>query len=268
MRGHTLKVQRRMILFDSHFHFDPEESPVEFTRKCEAAGVARTLVCGGSLEDSKAAAEFAEAVPGCAFAAGVHPQEAAKFQGHPGLFKDFSLNPKFAAIGEIGLDYHYADGSREIQKPLMRDLLELAIELKKPAVVHCRDAEGRFEAYEDAFALLSSFAGKGGRFVLHCFTGSKEWAVKFAAIGAYFGVGGIITFKKAEELREMIATLPLDRLLLETDAPYLAPVPHRGKPNHPSLLPHTAKALAALKNMPEDEIANITFKNATSLFGA
>ncbi len=256
-----------MVLFDTHFHCDKSESPEDFTRKCKEAGVLRSLACGGNFEDSEAAAKFAKAVPGCSFAAGVHPQEAAKFKGGAALFRSFAGDPKLAAIGEIGLDYHYAGASRDIQKALLKELLALALELKLPAVMHCRDAEGSFASYEDAYGMLSDFSGKGGRFVLHCFTGTPEWAAKFAALGAYFGVGGIITFKKAEELRRMVAGLPEDRLLLETDAPYLAPVPHRGKPNHPSLLPHTAKTLAELRGLDCEKMAGIAFENSTRLFG-
>ena len=256
-----------MILFDTHFHYDPTESPAEFTAKCLASGVRRALLCGGYLEDSHNAAKFAEAVPGCLFAVGVHPQEAAKFNGSPELFKVFDGNPKFTAIGEIGLDYHYAGSSKEMQKTLFEGFLNLALELGKPAVVHCRDAEGAFESYEDCHRLLTPFAAKGGRFVLHCFTGNVQWAAKFVSMGAFFGVGGIITFKKAQDVRDMVASLPIDRLLLETDAPYLAPVPFRGKPNHPSFLPHTAKALAALRALDEERLAAVCFENACRFLG-
>jgi TatD DNase family protein len=245
---------------------DDEESPRDFSEKCEAAGVSLAMLCGGSLLDSRKAAEFAAQAPRCFFAAGVHPQEAASFAGAVKDFKSFIENPKFKAVGEIGLDYHYSGESEEIQKRLFGELLDFALKAGKPAIVHCRDAEGSERAYGDTYEKLERFASRGGRFVLHCFTGTPEWADKFAKIGAYFGIAGIITFKKAEELRQTVAWLPADRLLLETDAPYLAPVPFRGKKNHPSLLPHTAKALASLRGLPEDDLAKLCRDNGKRLF--
>ena len=254
-----------MNLFDSHFHIDPAEKPSEFIDKCAAAGVVKTLACGGSLEDSKAAAEFADAVPFCLFAAGVHPNEAAAFNGAFNEFMPFAEKPKFAAIGEIGLDFHYGADSKLKQVEVFEKFLEIALELKRPALIHCRDGEGRYDAYETMHAILKPFSAAGGRFELHCFCGNVAWAEKFAELGAYFGIGGMLTFKKAQNIRDVAAMLPLDKILLETDSPYLAPVPHRGKPNHPSLLPHIAKAFAELRGISAEDAAKTTFDNAERL---
>ncbi len=142
----------------------------------------------------------------------------------------------------------------------------MALENKLPLIVHCRDKAGSVEAYADSFPLLSDFAGSGGRFVLHCFTGTNDWCLKFLELDAYVSVGGIVTFPKAANVRELLKVVPDDRLLLETDSPYLAPVPHRGARNHPEYLAVIAKHVAGLRCMSPEALAELATRNAFNLF--
>lgn len=256
-----------MTLFDTHVHIDASQGPDSYYEACVKADVPWLMACASDYQDSVRAAQFAGRFDKCLFSAGVHPHEAVKSDVPVSQFKDFSKNPKFAAIGEVGLDFYYENSGRKEQSSLFAKMLSLSLELGKPALVHCRDKDGSNEAYSMCFDLLSAFAANGGRFALHCFAGTPEWAEKFLLAGAMFGVGGMITFPKAQNIRDTVSTLPMDRILLETDAPYLAPVPHRGKPNHPSLLVHTAQRLAELKGLSLEETAAITTGNAFSLFG-
>jgi len=256
-----------MPLFDTHCHMDREELPEDFRGRCIEAGVEKVLLCGGNYEDSLQTADFAEKAGNCLFAAGVHPQEAGSFKGNASDFEAFASRPGFAAVGEIGLDFLRDEPEREVQLRIFSQFLDLALKLGKPVAAHCRDKDGEDGAYAEAFSLLKPFSEKGGRFVLHCYTGTLDWASKFLALGGYFGIGGIVTFAKAQNVRDVAAKLPHDRILLETDAPYLAPVPHRGKPNHPCLLPHTAKALAKLRGESFESLALITTENAFKFLG-
>ena len=188
-----------------------------------------------------------------------HPCEAAAFEA-------FSDAPRFAAVGEIGLDYYYERDTRDTQIRVFRAFLELALRLDRPAIVHTRDADGGTLAYGDAFGPLSDFASAGGRFVLHSFAGSLADLERFAALGAFFGCGGMVTFKKADNIRALALRYPEDRILLETDSPYLAPVPFRGQENHPGFLPWTAHALAALRGWSMKTTAALTTSNAKRFF--
>jgi TatD DNase family protein len=157
-----------------------------------------------------------------------------------------------AALGEIGLDYHW-DTPKEIQLPLFRDQLALATKAKKPVIIHTRDA------WEDTIAVLrSEWAGTGLPCVMHCFTGNVEQAEECLALGFYLAFGGVATFPKASEIREAARITPSDRLLLETDAPYLAPVPYRGKRNEPAYVVHTAEVLAEVRNCTPEELGSQT----------
>ena len=181
-------------------------------------------------------------------------------------FRKFRNSTRLAAVGEIGLDYYYESTDRQTQINVFQSFLNLALAWDLPAIIHCRDKENVEQAYLDAYEMLLPYSQKGGRFVLHCFAGTAEWAERFASLGAYFGIGGLITFKKAENIRTMADTLPLDRVLLETDSPYLAPVPFRGKTNHPALLPYSGEAFALLKQKSTQEIRELTTKNAFRFF--
>lgn len=266
-----------MELFDSHFHFFGEQTPGEYLEnirmvllspqqtKVAAVDKVYLLAMGGDHLESIRAREFAQTAGDLAeFAVGVHPHNAEAYLESREDFSCFftSDGKQPAAIGELGLDYFYDHSPKEKQQQVLQQFLDMALEKSLPAVIHIRDKEDVFDAYSDAYALLKPFAAKGGRFTVHCFAGNPEWAEKFLDLGAYCGVTGMVTFKKAENIRAIVPLIPDDKLLIETDAPYLAPVPHRGTENQPGYLIHTANYLAVLKGMPLEELAELTTANA------
>ena len=262
------RMSQELGLFDTHAHLGDDGCPdeAEFYRRAEAAGVPWILLCGSDLDSSRRAAGFASHFERVFFAAGLHPLDVEKHPGEAAEFEAFADAPRFVAVGEIGLDYYYEAETREKQLEVFRSFLDLALRLDRPAVVHTRDRDGGTTAYDDAYAILSDFAGAGGRFVLHSFAGSVADLERFAALGAYFGCGGMVTFKKADNIRSLALRYPKDRILLETDSPYLAPVPFRGKENHPEYLPWTARSLAALRGWSVERTASMTTVNAKRFF--
>ena len=268
-----------MELFDTHFHYYGEATPVEFMSNVElalsvsppkdAGSVDRLfmLAVGGDYIESCRAGEFAKTVPHTGYAVGVHPHQAENFMRQQ---EDFSIffreGTPPAAIGELGVDYFYDNSPKNQQLEVLERFLDLALEHQLPAIIHIRDKEVCDEAYTDAYRLLEPFARKGGRFVVHCFAGTPGWAEKFLALGAYLGVTGIVTFNRAENIRETLKIIPDDRLLLETDSPYLAPVPHRGKENHPGYLILVARKVAEVRNSSVEHIAALTTANGFELF--
>ncbi|MBR4253883.1 MAG: TatD family hydrolase [Lentisphaeria bacterium] len=255
-------------LFDTHAHLGDDGCPdeAEFYRRAEEAGVPWILLCGSDFDSSRRAAEFASHFDRVFFAAGLHPLDVVKHPCEVNSFEPFADAPRFAAVGEIGLDYYYERDTRPQQIEVFRASLELALRLDRPAIVHTRDVDGSTLAYDDAYALLSDFAHAGGQFVLHSFAGSIVEFERFAALGAYFGCGGMVTFRKADNIRALALRYSEDRLLLETDSPYLAPVPFRGKENHPEYLPWTAHALAALRGWSMQKTVSLTTSNAKRFF--
>ena len=255
-----------MELFDTHLHLSPDRDNHEIIRRAEEAGVRRMLFCAGTWKESVELRDFVRLHAGCFFAAGVHPHEADSFSEDPSVFESLGTDSRLRAIGEIGIDTCYSFSTLERQTEVFHAMLELALRMNLPAVVHCRAAEGTDDAYRICSRELSAFADRGGRFVVHCFAGNVEWMKIFAESGACFGVGGMLTFKKAENIRETVLQMPEDRILLETDTPYLAPVPFRGKPNEPAYLPLVAHKLAELKGLPVETVAEQTCRNAERLF--
>ncbi len=252
--------------FDTHFHYYGDLSPAEFLALHPESASMRLMAVGANYTESLHARTFAEAVPAAYFSAGVHPHSAGEYLNAPAEFELFHHHPKLRAVGEIGLDYYYDFSPRAEQRRVFDEFLLRALEWNLPAIVHCRDAENRFDAYEECFDRLRDFASGGGRMVLHCFAGTPAWAEKFLALGAYLGITGMVTFPKAENIRATLRVIPNDRLLLETDAPYLAPVPFRGKQNHPGLLPHIGKRVAEERGMSLADLAELTTANAEHFF--
>ncbi|MBO4305410.1 MAG: TatD family hydrolase [Lentisphaeria bacterium] len=260
-----------MFFTDSHYHFCDGIGMEEYVAEAREEKVEHFLLNTGSFAEAEKASLVAEKFPCIRFTAGVHPGEITSL---PDDFSEETLAPfaRFAthqalgAVGEIGLDFYYDCGPEEKQLRVFRYFLERALEWKKPVTVHCRDKEGSVRAYEIAYSLLKEYAGKGGLFDLHCYAGSVEYAAKFLDLGGYFGVGGMVTFRKAENIREIVRFLPLERLLLETDAPYLAPVPYRGKPNRSKYIPIIGEMVSTLKKVSLEECAFITSGNASRLF--
>jgi TatD DNase family protein len=200
-------------------------------------------------------------------AVGVHPQNALQWNDESATeLRALAASPNAAAIGEIGLDWVYDDthaqypgASRDHQKEVFATQLRLARELDLPVVVHNRDAD------DDVLEVLASVEDTRG--VIHCWAGTVEAAQRALEMGLYLGFTGLVTFKNAESVREVVRLCPLAKLLIETDAPYLAPIPHRGKRNEPAFVPHTARAIAEIKTVSPQELADITRNNALRLFG-
>lgn len=259
--------ETNMVFIDTHFHageFIPDMR--SYAAEAAEASVNTLILCAGDYADSERAAQDASENPSIFFAAGVHPHEADAMTENFDAFRKFAGRTRFAAIGEIGLDFYYDTSDRTTQQRVFEGFLNLALELGVPALIHCRDKEQSTLAYDLSLAMLSDFRRAGGAYLLHCFAGTEEYAGKFLENGAFFGVGGMLTFKMAENIRQTIAAIPLDRLVLETDAPYLAPVPYRGKPNHSKYIPLIAQRLAELKGITLEQCAAQTTENARNFF--
>lgn len=256
-----------MNLFDTHFHYYSDDgAPQEYAEKARRAGIRHLLAVAANYGESRIAKHFSSLNDECWFSAGVHPHDAASFPDDISMFDEFIGDPKLVALGEVGLDYFYETSGRDIQIKVFSAFCELALKHDLPLIVHCRDKGDSETACIDAYRILSGFSKKGGRFVLHCFTGTPGWCGRFLELGAFVGVGGMITFPKAANVRELLEVIPDQRLLLETDSPYLAPIPHRGKRNHPEYLAVIAEHVAILKRTTAVEIAEMTTANAFNLF--
>ncbi len=268
-----------MELFDTHFHYYGDRSPAAFMAalRADADEAAkrgapgdvrfRLAAVGADFSETLRAREFAEAIPECAgFTAGVHPHQAEAFLAEQSDFSAFRDDPRLLAVGEIGLDYFYGLSGREAQRKVFGTFLQLALEWRRPAVIHLRD-EGDGSACADAEGPLRDFAGAGGRFVVHCFSGTSEQAETFLALGGYLGVTGMATFRRAENIRRTLKCIPADRLLLETDSPYLAPVPFRGRDNSPGLLGLIAASVAETRGVEVERLVAETTANAFKFYG-
>lgn len=257
------------VFFDSHTHppVRPESGDDLFFEEAAAENVRYMVAASAQLSSARSYAEWSLRHNGAWFAAGIHPHDAEAQDSNPlPEFDVFHKHPKLAAIGEIGLDYFYGFSERKAQIKIFEYFLNLALQWELPAIIHCRDQTPDGPAYADAFAILGDFVKTGGKFVLHCFAGSVAYAERAYELGGYTGVTGMVTFKAADNIREWVKLAPIDRLLIETDSPYLAPLPFRGKPNHSKLLPLIAQKAADLREMPLERMAAVTTENAFRLF--
>ena len=253
-----------MKLVDSHCHLDDEKFAADLDvviDRARAAGVERMLAIGtGGPPDLEVAIRLADAHDGFYATVGVHPHDAAKAAADTiDRLRTLAAHPKVLAIGEIGLDYHYDFSPREVQIEVFRAQLRLAAETGKPVVIHTR------EAWEDTLRILDE--NPPAALIMHCFTGGPDEARQCLDRGFYLSFGGVLTFPKAENVREAARITPDDRLLVETDAPYLAPVPHRGKRNEPAFVVDTVRRLAAVRGAVAEEISDLTTANFDGLFG-
>jgi TatD DNase family protein len=257
-------------LIDSHCHLADETFSADLPAviaRARDAGLERALVvlAAGDAKEAGQAARAETLWPEVRFAIGVHPHIAHEFADDPRRAADavrvqLAATPSARGVGEIGLDYHYDFAPRDVQQQVFRAQIRLARELDLPIVVHTREAD------EDTVAILREEGGGEVRGVLHCFTGTAALAAAGLDLGFYISLAGIITFPKAATLREAIADVPLDRLLTETDSPYLAPVPHRGKRNEPAYLARVVATLAELRGLAAADLAAQTAANFHALF--
>ena len=257
-------------MIDSHCHIAGPEFASDLddvVARARAAGVSSALVILAADDDPELAqAKEVEARwPDVRFSIGVHPHAAGKYSSDPEeaarqVNQAVDAQPLARAVGEIGLDYHYDFAPRDVQQQVFREQIRLARRLKRPIVIHTREAE------DDTFRILDEERAQEIGGVFHCFTGDREMARKALGIGFHVSLAGIVTFPKALELKEVARMVPLDRLLVETDSPFLAPVPHRGTRNEPARVAHVAEVIAELRGMGAKEIAAATGENFTRLF--
>ena len=233
--------------------------------RARAAGLRYLLAVGGgtgpdSLETPVALAEREDWIYATV---GIHPHDAKHFtERHAEQIRRLAQRPRVVGIGEIGLDYHYDNSPRDIQKLALIRQMELAHQARLPVIIHCREAWPDFTEVVETHWRASGFGG-----ILHCFSGSRLDARRFLDWGFLVSFAGNLTYKKAEDLREVAREIPLDRLLIETDCPYLAPVPYRGKRNEPAFVIEVARTLAALRNLSVDEVGAIVVRNFERFFG-
>lgn len=249
-----------MRIIDSHAHYDDSSFDADredILRELFSGEICKIVNIGCSVKSSYSSVKLAEEYGGIYAAVGLHPDAADEIDRIEEI-RRLCGNKKAVAVGEIGLDYHYEEHSRDIQKKAFEEQLKLAAELDMPVVIHSRDA------WEDTMELLRKYRPKG---VMHCFSGSAETAREIVGMGMYVGFTGVVTFKNAKKALKALEAVPADRLLAETDCPYMAPEPNRGRRNYSGYLPYTIAAMAAVKGVSPEKMAEITAENAERLFG-
>lgn len=249
------------IWTDTHCHLnhpDFASDVAQVWNRAREAGVRYAIVVGYDLVSSESAVQVAAQFEGCWASVGIHPHDALQYNENAlSRLQQLTLQPRVVALGEIGLDYYRNLSPADVQQRAFEEQLQLAVQLRLPVVIHCRDA------YDHLLEIVSRYPLRG---VLHCFSGDLHHAQRAVEIGWYLGIGGVVTFKNAHTLREVVQQTPMENLLLETDAPYLAPMPYRGKRNEPAYIPLIAQMVASLKNLPIEELATVTTQNAHRLF--
>ncbi|HEY3621389.1 MAG TPA: TatD family hydrolase [Roseiarcus sp.] len=254
-----------MTLIDSHCHLDFPDFANDLdgvVERARAAGVERMITIGTRVDKAPGVVGIAERYDDVFFTVGTHPHEAAGEGAEDfDAMRAFAGHPKCVGIGEAGLDYHYDYAPRDVAKRVFRGQIALARELDLPLVIHARDAD------DDIAAILTDEMGQGRfRAVLHCFTSSRELAETALGLGLSISFSGVVTFKKSEGLRAIARDVPLDRLLVETDAPYLAPTPHRGRRNEPAFVVATAGVVAEAHGITPEALAKATRANTRDVF--
>lgn len=248
-------------IFDTHSHYDDErfnDDRAELLINANKNGVTNIVTCGCDIETTEISKKLAEEFDFLYFASGFHPEclEGASLSGLE-VIEEFAKHEKCVAIGEIGLDYHWMSSSKEVQKEFFTEQINLAKKLNLPVIVHDREAHG------DTLDILKATKPNG---VVHCFSGSVEMAKEIIKLGMYIGLNGVVTFKNARKSLEVVNEIPLDRLVLETDCPYLAPEPHRGKRNDSTYIPFIAQRIGEVLGKSAQEILDITAENAKRLY--
>ena len=253
-----------MAIFDTHAHYDSsafKSDRDEVLTALPDAGVGLVVNAGCEIPSSKYGIQLAERYPHVYAAAGIHPSDCGDCtDADIAAVRELCRHPKVVAVGEIGLDYYWQDNpSREFQQKIFRQQIEVALELDLPVIVHDREAHG------DTMAVLFDYPKARG--VVHCFSGSPEMARELVKRGWYLGFDGPVTYKNAKKGPEVLAETPLDRIVIETDAPYLTPVPYRGKRNDSRYLPYVVEKLAEWKSLSPGEMERITWENGLRLYG-
>ncbi len=247
------------MMIDTHAHLDFFENPEEIVQRAAEKQVEKIMIAGVGPDKFHEIINLVDKFDNVYGSLGVHPEDIDKFS--PQVLKEIanlSSHPKIRAIGEIGLDYYWNKENKEQQIALFKAQLELAEALGLPVMVHDREAHG------DTMSILDAYNLK--HVILHCYSGSVEMALQCVLRGYYLGIGGVVTFKNAKAIKEVVREIPLNNIVLETDCPYLTPHPFRGEQNEPSYIPLIAREIANLKDISLDEVADVTTANAAKIF--
>jgi TatD DNase family protein len=262
-RGNVKKGRENMLV-ESHAHLDDEafdEDREELIKEIQKQGIGCVMNVGSSLASVKTSIALAESHEGIYAAAGIHPSETGELnEENFRWLKEQLSSPRVKAVGEIGLDYHWPEPDRQLQQYWFRRQLQLAHEAHLPIIIHSR------EAAADTRRIMEEEGADRLRGVIHCFSYTKETARGYLNWNYYFGIGGVVTFQNAKKLKEAVAYIPLENILLETDSPYLAPTPYRGKRNSPLNLPLIAQAIAEIKGIDAKTVIETTGQNAKTLY--
>lgn len=252
------------MIFDSHAHYDDEafnDDRDEVLCEVKKSGVGFIVNAGANIKSSITSVELAKKYDFIYAAVGIHPQDAGTFQENTeDLLRGLANEAKVVAIGEIGLDYYYEGADSCVQKIVFEEQIKLALDLNMPVIVHDREAHG------DTFDIIKKYIGSGLKGVLHCYSGSTEMALRYIDMGFYLGFTGVITFKNAKKSIDVLREIPMDRILIETDCPYLAPIPFRGKRNDSRYLRQVVEKACEVLNLEHDYFTNLTCSNARELF--
>lgn len=252
------------MIFETHAHYDDEafdEDRDKLLSSMTDSGIEIIVNVGASLKSTASSIELAKKYPFVYAAAGVHPNETAELnEENFKWLKKQCLEKKVVAVGEIGLDYYWDEPSHEIQKFWFQRQLELAREIKKPVIIHSRDAA------KDTYDIMAAHNANEIGGVVHCFSYSSELALEYVKMGFYIGVGGVVTFKNGRKMKEVVEAVPIERILLETDSPYLSPEPNRGKRNSSLNIPYIAQKIAEIKGISYDEVVAVTEANARQMY--
>lgn len=251
------------MLFDTHAHYDDEKFDADRDAVLSGLadrGVSLVLNPGCDPASSRKAVELAQRYPFLYAAVGWHPENCGPYTGLEEI-RALAKNPKVKAIGEIGLDYYWEEPEHHVQKKWFVRQLALARELKLPVIIHSRDAA------RDTLDIMKAEHAEDMGGVIHCFSYGKELAREYLNMGFYLGIGGVVTFRNAKKLKEVAEYAPLERIVLETDCPYLAPVPNRGKRNSSLNLPYVLEMISQLKNVSREDVERVTWENGMKLYG-
>jgi TatD DNase family protein len=251
-------------MIDSHCHLDHEpllSDLMNVIKRSKEVGIKKLLTISTSFESFDRIKKIIQEDEMIYGTIGIHPHETTqnKITSNT-IVKNFIDNPKIIGIGETGLDFYYENSDKDDQIKSFKEHIEASIQTNSPLIIHSREAEN------ETFNILNEYKNQNLKILMHCFTGSKNFAKKLLSLNAFFSASGIITFKNSLELQETFKILPIDKILIETDSPFLAPVPNRGKKNEPSFIDFTAQKLADIKNISKSDLVNFTTNNFNKLF--
>ncbi len=261
-----MKMETNMFIIDTHAHYDDEkfdEDREELLLSMKDAGIGIIVNSGASMQGVRDTVKYTKQYDFVYGTAGIHPNEVEELEDEK-MYDELKAalrEEKILAVGEIGLDYYWDEPAREIQKKHFERQLLLAKEIKKPVVIHSRDAAA------DTLDMLKSQNAKDVGGIIHCFSYGKEMAREYLDMGFYLGIGGVVTFKNSKKLKEVVEYMPLERIVLETDSPYLSPEPNRGKRNSSLNLPFVVEKIAEIKNISKEQVVEATYHNACRVYG-